>query len=128
MVAVVGGVDDVSVVQNPVFLESGNGAFDEIVYGLKGLEAASVVEVVVLNIGQILFIHFADPACSTGLVRIEVVCAGDFGFWEQVFVSLCWNGRVPFSTEHSVLVLIIFTSVSICVRSDCRDGDEERLA
>lgn len=61
---VVGGVDDVGVVENPGGFELLDDAFNELIYGLKGAETRAVEVVIVFNDGVIQLWECLNPGSA----------------------------------------------------------------
>lgn len=101
MVAVVGRVDDVGVIQDAVFVEAGYDTVNNLVHGLEGTQAVTVEVVVELDVGLVLAREGVNPVDTTWLwesvntlaiplrereftclLRVEVGVSGDDGVGE----------------------------------------------
>jgi hypothetical protein len=67
MVAVVGRVDDVGVIQDAVFVKAGYDTVNNLVHGLKGTQAVTVKVVVELDIGLVLAREGVNPVDTAWL-------------------------------------------------------------
>ena len=112
MIAVVGGIDDISVVQNSVMLEACDKYIDQVIDGLESTQSVAIPRIIVINIGLILARKLRDPPdpiclwnvlasfqvfssrmeiCKTNLRWIEVRCPRNDGVGGHVSVSVGGN-------------------------------------
>jgi hypothetical protein len=67
MVAVVGRVDDVGVIQDAVFVEAGYDTVNNLVHGLEGTQTVMVEVVVELDVGLVLVREGVNPVDTAWL-------------------------------------------------------------
>lgn len=136
MVSVVGRVEDISVVEQPVRIELGYHALHQLIDSLKGLESPAVIFIRIGDLTGVELGQIQYPAGSTRLiwsaldsllivgdsyrVRVEVFSSGNPCIGKSVRVSLCrnWIGE---SWDRRAL-----NSGRLRVRRDGSDPDEER--
>ena len=88
MVAVVGRVDDVGVVQDAVFVEAGYDTVNNLVHGLEGTQAVTVKVIVELDVGLILAREGVNPADTAWLRELVNTLAIPLREREFTFLGL----------------------------------------
>lgn len=121
MEPIVGGVDDISIIQFLTLFDARYERIHQLVHALQGAETRAVEVVVVIHDRLILLRQIPDPTHATGLVGIEVLVPGDFDILEEMLVSLEWDRGGhdgDFSSQCS-------SWIHVGMRSDGGDGEEE---
>jgi hypothetical protein len=71
VVAVVCGVDDVCIIEDPVFLELCHNAFNKLIHCLESLEAGTVEAIVILDDSRVKLWESLDPRGTTRLGTVS---------------------------------------------------------
>lgn len=120
VVAVIGGVDDVGVVELTVVFEALDNSLDELVSCLEGLEAGAVFRVEGRDLGVGQTGEGADPRRFIVVLWVEVWMTRDLDIFKEVLVSFCRD----WGCENSSISI----QPDLIMRRRRRDDKQERLS
>jgi hypothetical protein len=116
-IAIVGGEENVSVVQYFCSLKTFYQLVNHLVHSLKCSQSIAIPFVVVLQVGQILSRQGEKPGRATGLLWVEIRCSRHSYIVKEMFVPVRWLWHRLFcSVIHDVYVTM----------GSCRRNDKEK--
>ena len=130
VVAVVGGEDEISLVQDAMVSQSEADFVHHFVDALQGAQPVAVPLVVVLDVCGVLLGEVGDPGRSpgAGVVWVESCASGDLGGLEEVFVAFGGDGgRLDGGGARVVSVDVVVDDVDVAVRRHGGDCEHEGL-